>query len=342
MATSRCKAIRSLTTFSFSTALALLLVTSHICTAQQITATPVENNFHNEPDKSIVLNVTVTNERGHFIAGLGKANFTLYDGKAPQEFTFLGRKDVPVSVNILLDISGSINEDRSMKKVGFIKDALSAFIKASNSSNEYFLTVFSSTAQVIGGAHTAETVLADADKILSARFHGQTAFYDACFTGIEQVMRGVHSKRVVFVISDGEDNRSQHKFKDVLRLLKDTNVILYAVNVVSDGNKKYPLAEEGHHHLQELARASGGIVYIPTKIEDINLMAEYIAEELRKQYALSFNPARDANGKEWHRLEVKATLPPESHLKVKRTVVRTREGYFGRRIVPYFHIACTD
>jgi len=334
MKTLRCKAIQSFITVFYITALALILVTLHVCTTQQIAATPVGNNFHNEPDKSVVLNVTVTNERGDYIAGLGKANFALYDGKAPQEFTFLGRKDVPISINILLDVSGSIDDDRYKKKTDFIKDALTVFIKASNGSNEYFLTAFNNKAQIIGGTHTGETVLADADKILSAKPHGKTAFYDACFTGIEQTMRGVHSKRVVFIISDGQDNRSQHKFKDVLRLLKETNVILYAVNVVGDENKKSPLTEDSHHNLQELARASGGIVYIPTKIEDINLMAEYIAEELRKQYTLSFNPASDANGNKSHRLEVKVSLPPESRLKVKRVVARTREGYYGRQIVP--------
>ena len=334
MKTLYCKAIQSFTAVFYFTALALILFTPYVCDAQQIAATPADSNFHKESDNSVILNVTVTNEHGDYIMRLGKANFALYDGKAPQEFTFLGQKDVPVSINILLDVSGSINDDRNKKKADLIKDALTVFLKASNSSNEYFLTVFNNKAQVIGGAHTAETVSADVDKILSAKPHGQTAFYDACFTGVEQIMRGVHSKRVVFIISDGQDNSSRHKFEDVLRLLKETNVTLYAINIMSQENNGSLIGEEYHHELQAFVKATGGIVYLPAKIKYINVMAGYIAEELRNQYALSFKPASNANENKWHRLEVKVSLPSNSHPKIKRVVARAREGYYANRIAP--------
>src|SRR5687767_8103513 len=170
----------------------------------------------------ITLTVTVTDTYGRFVTGLGKNAFTIFDDKTQQEISFFSDEDAPVSLGVVFDVSGSMGGDKIMRA----REALAKFVDTSHSRDEYFLIGFNSRAQLLLD-HTRDS---DAllNKLTFVQTKGQTALYDATYLGVERVTRGAHKKRAVLLISDGQDNSSRYTFSELKRLLKESDVIIYA------------------------------------------------------------------------------------------------------------------
>ncbi|HYH85509.1 MAG TPA: VWA domain-containing protein, partial [Pyrinomonadaceae bacterium] len=212
----------------------------------------------------ITLTVTVTDTYGRFVTGLGKNAFTLFDDKAQQEITFFSDEDAPVSLGVVFDVSGSMSGD----KINKAREALSKFIDTSHTRDEYFLIGFNQRAQLLLD-HTRDS---DAlmQKLTFVHTKGQTALYDACYLGVERVSRsGAHKKRAILLISDGQDNSSRYTFKELTRLLKESDVIIYAVGIV-DGHDDSQLGYSGRAILEELAGVSGGKAFFPSTSAEMN------------------------------------------------------------------------
>src|SRR5687768_4080285 len=175
----------------------------------------------------ITFTVTVTDTYGRFVSGLNKSAFTVLDEKKPQEITYFSDDDSPVSVGVIFDVSGSMSGD----KVKRARDALSKFIQTSHDSDEYFLIAFNSRAQLLlDRTRDGDSVL---NKLTFVETKSQTALYDACYLGVEKVQRGQHTKRALLLISDGQDNNSRYTFNELRKLLKESDVTLYAVGILS-------------------------------------------------------------------------------------------------------------
>ncbi|HEU4713903.1 MAG TPA: VWA domain-containing protein [Pyrinomonadaceae bacterium] len=269
----------------------------------------------------ITLTVTVTDTYGRYVSGLSKSAFTVFEEKQSQEITYFSDDDAPVSVGIIFDVSGSMSGD----KVKRARDALSKFIQTSHDSDEYFLVAFNTRAQLLLDKNRdGDAVL---DKLTFVETRGQTALYDAVYLGVEKVQRGTRPKRALLVISDGQDNSSRFTFDNVRRLLKESDVTLYGIGILSGSDAGSSLGMEGQGILDELAGVSGGKAFFPRSGAEMDDIFEQIALELRHQYSIGYKPANFTGDGKWRKIKVKVT-PPRG---LPRLFVRSKEGYYSIR-----------
>ncbi|MGH9930585.1 MAG: VWA domain-containing protein [Pyrinomonadaceae bacterium] len=267
----------------------------------------------------ITFTVTVTDTYGRYVSGLGKAAFTVLDEKKPQEITYFSDDDSPVSVGVIFDVSGSMSGD----KVKRARDALSKFIQTSHNMDEYFLIAFNSRAQLLlDKTRDGNQVL---DKLTFVQTRNNTALYDACYLGVEKVQRGAHAKRALLLISDGQDNNSRYTFNELRRVLKESDVTLYGIGILSGSDAGSGLGMEGQGILDELASVSGGKAFFPRSNAEMDDIFEQIALELRHQYSIGYKPLNFTNDGRWHKIKVKVT-PPRG---LPRLFVRSKEGYYA-------------
>jgi Ca-activated chloride channel family protein len=267
----------------------------------------------------ITITVTVTDTYGRYVSGLGKGAFTILDEKKPQEITYFSDDDSPVSVGVIFDVSGSMGGD----KIKRARDALSKFIQTSHNMDEYFLIAFNSRAQLLlDKTRDGNQVL---DKLTFVQTRNNTALYDACYLGVEKVQRGTHPKRALLLISDGQDNNSRYTFNELRRLLKESDVTLYGIGILSGSDAGSSMGMEGQGILDELASVSGGKAFFPRSNAEMDDIFEQIALELRHQYSIGYKPANFNNDGRWHKIKVKVT-PPRG---LPRLFVRAKEGYYA-------------
>jgi Ca-activated chloride channel homolog len=267
----------------------------------------------------ITFNVTVTDIYGRFVSGLSKNAFNIFDDKSQQDITFFSDEDAPVSVGVLFDVSGSM----SGEKVRRARDALAHFIQTSHDRDEYFLIGFNSRAQLLmDRTRDGNAVL---DKLTFVQTKNNTALYDACYLGVERVQRGTHPKRALLLISDGQDNNSRYTFNELRRVLKESDVVLYAIGILGGSDVGSALGMEGQGILDELAGVSGGKAFYPRSGAEMDDIFEQIALELRHQYSIGYKPANFNSDGKWHKIKV-TVHPPRG---LPRLFVRSKEGYFA-------------
>ena len=265
----------------------------------------------------VSFNVTVTDIYGRFVSGLSKNAFAIFDEKSQRDITFFSDEDAPVSVGILFDVSGSMSGD----KVHRARDALAHFIQTSHDRDEYFLIGFNSRAQLLmDRTRDGNAVL---DKLTFVQTKNNTALYDACYLGVERVQRGTHPKRALLLISDGQDNNSRYTFSELRRVLKESDVVLYAIGILGGSDVGSSLGMEGQGIMDELAGVSGGKAFYPHSAAEMDDIFEQIALELRHQYSIGYR-ATTFDGK-WHKIKVKVS-PPRG---LPRLFVRSKDGYFA-------------
>jgi Ca-activated chloride channel family protein len=267
----------------------------------------------------ITFTVTVTDIYGRFVSGLGKNAFTILDDKNAQDITFFSDEDSPVSVGILFDVSGSMGGD----KVRRARDALAHFVQTSHDRDEYFLIGFNSRAQLLmDRTRDGNAVL---DKLTFVQTKNNTALYDACYLGVERVQRGTHPKRALLLISDGQDNNSRYTFNELRRVLKESDVVLYAVGILGGSDAGSSLGMEGQGIMDDLAGVSGGKAFYPRSAAEMDDIFEQIALELRHQYSIGYRPPNFVSNGKWHRIKIKVD-PPRG---LPRLFPRYKEGYFA-------------
>jgi Ca-activated chloride channel family protein len=267
----------------------------------------------------ITFTVTVTDIYGRFVSGLGQNAFSIMDDKVPQDITFFSDEDSPVSVGILFDVSGSM----SGEKVRRARDALGHFVQTSHDRDEYFLIGFNSRAQLLmDRTRDGNAVL---DKLTFVQTKNNTALYDACYLGVERVQRGTHPKRALLLISDGQDNNSRYTFNELRRVLKESDVVLYAIGILGGSDVGSSLGMEGQGIMDELAGVSGGKAFYPRSNAEMDDIFEQIALELRHQYSIGYRPPNFTSDGKWHKIKVRVA-PPRG---LPRLFVRSKEGYFA-------------
>lgn len=262
--------------------------------------------------------VIVTDREGNLVTGLQQNDFTVYDNGILQEIAFFSEDDDPASVVVVFDTSASM----SGKKIAQAKEALARLIETSHPRDEFFLIGFNSRPQLLlDSTRDAEALLA---KLAYVEPRGETALYDAVYLGVEKVLRGAHPKKVVLMITDGEDNNSQYAFTDVKQQLQESGVICYAVGILKGMSIRQRVA--GEEVLKKLATDLGGNAFFPDDKLEMDETFERIAVELRRRYSIGFQPANFIPDGKWHRLKVE--VAPDT--AGKKRIVRTRKGYYAR------------
>lgn len=303
--------------------LCFLTALSFAALAQQPEPTPTPENDPDEPVRVktdlVTLTLTVTDLYGRYVSGLNKNAFTIIDNNQEQEVTFFSDSDAPVSIGILFDVSGSM----SGEKIQRARKALQRFINSSHPNDEYFLIAFNNRAQlVLDRTRDGEAVL---QKLTLVNPGENTALYDACYLGIERVTRGAHQKRAMLIISDGQDNSSRYNFGEVRRLMKESDVVTYAVGIIDGGDAGSVQGMQGQAFLDELTSVTGGKSFYPNTDIEMDEIFERIALELRHQYSVGYTPTGFQPDGKWRKVKVKVK-PPRG---LPRLTVRSREGYYA-------------
>jgi Ca-activated chloride channel family protein len=282
---------------------------------------------------SVRLIVTVVDEKGRFVGGLTKEAFTVFEGKSEREIVYLAEPDVPVSVGLLLDVSGSMQ----WQGLQAAKLTAARFVERSRPDNAYFVSEFNNTwreltdwtsdaGAVAAGLRRAGVTAQTATKQgRPPQPQGATALHDACFGALEKLTRAPHPKRVLFIITDGsEDNASTRKLRDLKQLIQTSGVLVYAIAMRFQNNTFYN--ERGERNLFEITQLSGGRVFFPGRNKELIEVIDLLALELRQQYVLGFAPANAAPPGKWNKVKIKVR-PPDRLLK--GLYARSREGYFS-------------
>jgi Ca-activated chloride channel family protein len=312
----------------------LLIVTSPtISHSQQNSSAMVQLTSPSTSDL-LKLTVTVATEKGGFVTGLTKDDFAVWEGKTQHEIKYFSSNDLPASVGVLVDVSGSVKP----QTVELAKHAVEQLVQQSRAENEYFITEFGVNARdLVEWTQDAQTITEGLNKLGTGngakqkpKPQGQTALYDTCVAALKKVAEGKHSKRVLLIISDGQDNSSRHTLNQLKQLVKESDALIYGINVF----ERYDMSEAfiiGHSILDELALISGGRAYVSEGRKQVAAVVERISMELRHQYVVGFMPANAAQRGKWNKVKIKVT-PPDATLG--NLSVRSREGYFSPMSAP--------
>lgn len=295
----------------------MLIATQPLVAQKQPDKTPQDDQPLTINTDLVTFNVSVTDREGRAVTGLNKNIFNVFDNKTLQEIHFFSDEDTPASISIVFDASGSMSE----KKINQAKEALASFINTTHNRDEFFLIDFNSRARLLlDRTRDSDAIL---NKFNLVEPQGNTAVYDAVYLGVEKVMQGSHPKKVVLLISDGEDNNSRYSYRELRRRLRESEVIIYAIGF----GGYYPLKGglNGRETLKELASTSGGKAFFPKGQVDMDEAFEQIALEIRHLYSVSYYPNNFLADGKWHRVRVKVNFPKGSPL----FSVRSREGYFA-------------
>lgn len=295
----------------------MLIATQPLVAQKQTDKTPQDDQPLTINTDLVTFNVSVTDREGRAVTGLNKNIFNVFDNKTLQEIHFFSDEDTPASISIVFDTSGSMSE----KKINQAKEALASFINTTHNRDEFFLIDFNSRARLLlDRTRDSDAIL---NKFNLVEPQGNTAVYDAVYLGVEKVMQGSHPKKVVLLISDGEDNNSRYSYRELRRRLRESEVIIYAIGF----GGYYPLKGglNGRETLKELASTSGGKAFFPKGQVDMDEAFEQIALEIRHLYSVSYYPNNFLADGKWHRVRVKVNFPKGSPL----FSVRSREGYFA-------------
>jgi VWFA-related protein len=260
----------------------------------------------------VLLDVGVRQSSGGFVSGLTKDNFHVFEDGKPQVITQFADADIPVTVGIAVDESGSMRTKRPE-----VITAAMGFLSASNPQDEMFVLNFNEKV-----SHGLPDTVLFSDNYIQLRQalwsgapEGRTALYDAIVTGLKQLEMGRKDKKTLIVISDGGDNVSTATLKDVMNMVLKSVATIYTIGIYSeDDPDKNPVV------LKRLASVSGGEFYQLPKLEEIVPVCQKIAKDIRTRYTIGYVPSE--SGKPIRHIKVTASSPDHPKL-----IVNTRTSY---------------
>lgn len=267
----------------------------------------------------VKLNISVVDSYGRSVQGLTQENFEVYENKdkSSQKISFFNTEDVPVSIAIVLDVSGSMTKSR-LKLASL---AIKKFIESSHLNDEYYLIGFNNKPKLLIDRSRNESFLQEYSNLTLSG--GQTALYDACYLAIHKLEKSSYKKKVVLVISDGQDNNSRYTLNDLRNLIKETGISFYCIGINSEERDYASLIKQGQDNLKEIAEIGGGEVLFPSE-KTMGVAFQVIALQIRSQYEIAYYPSIPDSNK-WRKVKVKLNLPkglPQLFIKVK-------PGYFS-------------
>lgn len=261
----------------------------------------------------VLLDVSVKDKNGGYVSGLPKDAFTVLEDGKPQTITQFADNDIPVTVGLVVDNSGSMTP----KKPDVITAGL-AFIQASNPLDEWFVINFND--RVWRGLPPILPFTDDPKLLREALVKtdpaGRTALYDAILAGLQQLEMGRRDKKTLVVISDGGDNASTHDLDDVRREVLRSPATIYTIGVFNADDK-----EKDPGVLEKLAHVSGGVCYFPKQLNEIIGTCRQIAKDIRTRYTIGYVP-QQLNRKGIRHIKVEVKAPGHEKL-----IARTRTSY---------------
>ncbi|MGE5114220.1 MAG: VWA domain-containing protein [Acidobacteriaceae bacterium] len=264
----------------------------------------------------VILHATVQNHKHALVSGIRKENFQVYEDGVLQQIKYFTYEDIPVTVGLVVDNSGSM----SPKHPDVVAAAL-AFARSSNPQDEMFVVNFNENVSFGLPVNTPFTDQAAQLETALSRIgaKGETALYDAIAAALEHLKQGNRDKKVLIVISDGGDNASKHKLNEVMALVGQPDAIIYTIGIFGEEDE-----DRNPQVLKRLAIETGGEAFFPESSKDIVRICQRIAHDIRNQYTLAYAPTNKKRNGTYRAIEVKARVAGRG-----RWSVRTRTGYYA-------------
>jgi len=265
----------------------------------------------------VVCHTTVIDKTGHLVTTLPKSAFTVYENKVKQEIRKFQREDVPVALGLVIDNSGSMRN-----KLEKVKAAAMALVKDSNRDDEVFVVNFNDTAYLdnpkdknfTNDLGELETALARIDA------RGGTAMRDAIEMSIQHLKKAKRDKKVLVVITDGNDNSSLLSLERIMKSAHQSGVLIYGVGLLAE--EEHREASRARRALNDLAEATGGKTFFPQGVEEVDAIAHLVAHDIRSQYIIEYSPSNAAMDNTFRAIRITAKAPGNP-------TVRTRSGYYA-------------
>jgi Ca-activated chloride channel family protein len=251
-----------------------------------------------------LVNVTVTDPRDRVVTGLEADNFRIFENNVEQEIQYFSSEDVPISIGVIFDLSGSM-----ANKVGKAKEAALQFFKTANPQDEFFLVSFNERAELM--SRFTNTVEDLESRLLSSPPKGRTALLDGIYLGLSEMSTARNAKRALLIISDGGDNHSRYSENDIKRLVREADAQLYSVGIFDplDSRSRTPEELNGPTLLSEVTELTGGRAFDVENVNELPDIVTKIGTELRNQYIVGYRPSNKSHDARWRKIKIKLRHP---------------------------------
>jgi Ca-activated chloride channel homolog len=262
----------------------------------------------------VLVHASVLDRNGKLVTNLPESAFKVSENGVEQQIKIFRREDIPVSMGIIIDNSGSMRD-----KAAKVAAAALDLIKASNPQDEVFVVNFNDDAY-LDQAFTND--LKKLEEALSRyQTKGGTAMRDAISMSMDYVKdKARKDKKVLVVVTDGNDNTSSANLEDLVRKAQQSGVLIYSIGILSEEEPRE--ARRAKRALHDLALASGGLDYYPKDLEEVDRIVPEVAREIRNQYTIAYTPSNEALDGTFRKIAVTVNAPG-------RPSVRTRNGYYA-------------
>lgn len=264
--------------------------------------------------QEVVLHATVVDEKHRIVTNLAKNDFQVFEDGQPQQISSFRHQDVPVALGIVIDNSGSMRDKRPA-----VNQAAINLVKASNPQDEVFIVNFNDEYYLDQDFTDEVPKLKDALDRIESR--GGTALYDAVVASADHLKKNARlEKKVLLVVTDGEDNASRESLEAAIRRLQAENgPTVYTIGILGEERQR-----RARRALQEMAEQTGGIAFLPKDLSEVDSITQEIAHDIRNQYIIGYKPNTPQSRGGYRSVKVEARAPGYKHL-----LVRTRSGYYA-------------
>src|SRR5579863_763266 len=272
----------------------------------------------------VPLNVTVTDKSGRLVTNLPQSAFQVYENGVLQQIKIFKREDVPVSLGLIIDNSGSMREKRQG-----VESAALALVKDSNPQDEVIVVNFNDEVYLDTCQGSASSncftndikVMEHALTKIDSR--GGTAMRDAINLSAGELKgKAKRDKKVILEVTDGNDNASQISLDALTRVAQQDDVLIYAIGLLTDEDKRE--AKKAQRALQLLTESTGGTVFYPKEVAEVDRIAHQVAKDIRNQYTIAYTPTNPALDGKYRQIKLAVKAPGNP-------VARTRSGYYATK-----------
>ena len=295
-----------------------LLITTLVCAqpAKPPSAAPSkdEDPVFRSDTRLVILPISVADKNGKLITDIPQKAFKVYENGAEQPIKIFKREDVPISLGIIIDNSGSMREKRQK-----VETASMDLVKASNPQDEVFIVNFNDDAWL--DVPFTSDIKKMEDGVAKIDSRGGTAMRDAINLSLDYLKKeGKRQKKVLLVITDGNDNASSISLEKLVTRAQQEEVLMYAIGLLNEEERRE--ARIAKRALDELSRESGGAAFYPKAVTEVDQIALQVAHEIRNQYTIGYSPLLQAMDGSFR--QIKVTVSGPGH-----PIVRTRTGYYA-------------
>jgi Ca-activated chloride channel homolog len=290
--------------------------------APPATQTPQKEESHRiiRDVNLVVLLASVVDSHGRIVEDLKQENFRVYEDKVEQKLAIFRREDIAITLGLVVDNSGSMHDKRER-----VNSAALGFVQTSQRNDEVFVVNFNDEFYLDLDKDFSSDVTELREALERIDSRGSTALYDAVIGSLDHLKKGTRDKKILLVITDGEDNASRKTLEVAVEEAHKSSAVIYGIGLLSQESKHD--AKRARKALLALTTATGGMSFFPESVQEIEAICAEISNDIRNQYVLAYYPTNAAHDGSFRAVHVDV-IPPRGRGKLD---VHTRTGYFAGR-----------